>query len=589
MRGPKPITYAREVYSPSQLELASRCLRSWVLRYVYGIKTQTAASRSKVLGTLIHKCVEHYVNGGTMAALSVNDFDDYTRKEFTAFTTHREQVLFDKALKKNPYADLSETRIKSREGAQKELEALFREAPQRALAGLAHLPPLEQCAAKYAEFPLQVSTTDFYDYDVEFSEMSKIDLVVQAQSGEWYLYDHKSTKGGYRQLLHVDEDGTETYSKVFDPWLYVPTPEALKRNVQLLLYAAHVMQHAKVGELWCRWIYYYTGEGAPDSKAVDVKITYAEVAEYLQPWLELADRLGAIIRETLATNKLPDLATLDFPQQINTDDSPCDAYGGCGYRGGHCNPPPLSAADILARTRVVKQERAKEQSNMGLDDRVAQMQSNGAPILPSAAPMTNPPGFQYTPNVNGQFVVAPPGHPAHSGVPAGYQYPLGAVPVAGGVVEVPVADAWPAASKPQGYTDAPNFAFQAEAAARMNLPQTVEVVTLPPEAAAAAERLAEHVAEAVEKPKRTRRTKAEIEAEKAAQAFGPPAEGVTRVICEADRTITEYPDEPHIGRRDGMSVAGARGIDGAVETLAARSKELGCDIQVNIVMKGGQS
>ncbi len=208
---------------------------------------------------------------------------------------------------------------------------------------------------------------------------------------------------------------------------------------------------------------------------------------------------------------------------------------------------------------------------MGLDDRVAQMQANGAPILPSAAPMTNPPGFQYTPNVNGQMVVAPPGHPAHSGVPAGYQYPPGAVPVAGGVVEVP-------------QTPAPQYATPV---------QPIEVVTLPPEAAAAAEHLAEHlaehVAEAVEKPKRTRRTKAEIEAEKAAQAFGPPAEGVTRVICEADRTITEYPDEPHIGRRDGMSVAGARGIDGAVETLAARSKELGCDIQVNIVMKGGQS
>jgi hypothetical protein len=575
---PKPITYAREVYSPSQLEMANRCLQSWVLRYIYGIKTQSAASRSKVLGTLIHKCVEHYINGGTMTALSVNDFDEYTRKEFTAFTSHREQVLFDKALKKNPYADLNETRLKSREGAQKELEALFREAPQRALAGLAHLPPLEQCAARFAEVPLQVSTTDFYDYDVQFSEMCKIDLVVQAQSGEWYLYDHKSTKGGKRtwtERFDVGEGNIEEINRSeYDPWLYVPTPEALKRNVQLLLYAAHVMQHAKVGELWCRWIYYYTGEGAPDSKPVDVHITYAEAAEYLQPWLELADRLGWIIRDTLEKNQLPDLAQFEFSEKINTDDSPCDAYGGCGYRGGHCNPPPLSAADILARTRAVKRE-SKGAESMSLDSRVAQMQANGAPVLPSVTPTTNPPGFQYTPNVNGQFVVAPPGHPAHAGVPAGYQYPPGPVPVAGGVVEVPQQQIIQTTTAPPFSQTSHTPSPEDVDAVLAQHPLPEEYRKLPP--------MSEP-----EKPKRTRRTKAEIEAEKAAQAFGPPAEGVTRVVSEPP-TDAELDALPHVGRRDGMSVAGARGIDGAVETLAARSKELGCDIQVNIVMKGGQS
>jgi hypothetical protein len=548
---PKPITYAREVYSPSQLEMANRCLRSWVLRYVYGIKTQSAASRSKVLGTLIHKCVELYVNGRSMLSLSVNDFDDYTRKEFTAFTTHREQALFDKALNKNPYADLNATRAACQDGAQKELEGLFREAPQRALAGLAHLPPLEQCAARFAEVPLQVSTTDFYDYDVQFSEMCKIDLVVQAASGEWYLYDHKSTKG-----------------KPGNPWLYVPTPEALKRNVQLLLYAAHVMQKQKVGELWCRWIYYYTGEGAPDSKAVDVHITYAEVAENLQPWLELADILGCIIRSTLTTNRLPDLGLLDFPTQINTDDSPCDAYGGCGYRGSHCNPPPLSVADILARTRAVKQERAKE-SNMGLGDRVAQMQANGAPVLPSVTPMTNPPGYNYAPNVNGQYVVAPPGHPAHTNVPAGYQYPPGAVHTAAGPVEVPqvLVPAQPTYTSQTGLTVA--------------VPTLVEV-----QLAAIPDNPADLPMPEPEKPKRTRRTKAEMQAEKeqaAYEAFGPPAETFAELCVEHARDVVHQATSRTIGAPT------ARGIDGAVETLAARSKELGCDIQVNIVMKGGQS
>jgi hypothetical protein len=541
---PKPITYAREVYSPSQLEMANRCLLSWVLRYVYGIKTQSAASRSKVLGTLIHKCVELYINGRSMLSLSADDFDDYTRKEFVAFTTHREQVLFDKALKKNPYEHHAKLRVACQDGAQKELEALFRDAPQRALAGLAHLPPLEQCAARFAEVPLQVSTTDFYDYDVEFSEMCKIDLVVQAQSGEWYLYDHKSTKG-----------------KPGDPWAYVPTPEALKRNVQLLLYAAHVMQRQQISELWCRWIYYYTGEGAPDSKAVDVRIFYNEVAEYLQPWLELADKLGWIIRDTHAKNQLPDLAQFEFSEKINTDDSPCDAYGGCGYRGSHCNPPPLSAADILARTRAVKRE-SKGEESMSLDNRVAQMQANGAPVLPSVTPMQNPPGYNYTPNVNGQYVVAPPGHPAHTNVPAGYQYPPGAVPTAAGPVEVP--------QTPVHEAPAPQIIDLFEAL-KTSLAEAAPTFAADPE-----------------KPKRTRRTKAEIEADKAAQAFGPPAEGVTRVVLEPP-TDAELDTLPHIGRRDGMSVAGARGIDGAVETLAARSKELGCDIQVNIVMKGGQS
>jgi hypothetical protein len=545
---PKPITYAREVYSPSQLEMASRCLRSWVLRYIYGIKTQSTASRSKVLGTLIHKCVELYVNGRSMLSLSADDFDDYTRKEFTAFTSHREQVLFDKALKKNPYADLNATRVTSRESAQKELEALFRDAPQRALAGLAHLPPLEQCAARFAEVPLQVSTTDFYDYDVQFSEMCKIDLVVQAASGEWYLYDHKSTKG-----------------KPGDPWAYVPTPEALKRNVQLLLYAAHVMQKQKVGELWCRWIYYYTGEGAPDSKAVDVRITYAEVAEYLQPWLELADRLGWIIRDTLEKNQLPDLAQFEFSEKINTDHSPCDAYGGCGYRGSHCNPPPLSAADILARTRAVKRE-SKGAESMSLDNRVAQMQANGAPVLPSVTPMTNPPGYNYTPNVNGQYVVAPPGHPAHTNVPAGYQYPPGPVPVAGGVVEVPQQQIIQTTITPPFSQTSHTPSPEDVDAVLAQHPLPEEYRKLPP--------MSEP-----EKPKRTRRTKAEIEAEKGYSAeLSPKAEADLQAGLDSAKN-GEYVER----------VIVRPGIDGAVETLAARSKELGCDIQVNIVMKGGQS
>jgi hypothetical protein len=571
---PKPITYAREVYSPSQLEMANRCLRSWVLRYVYGIKTQSAASRSKVLGTLIHKCVELYVNGRSMLSLSADDFDDYTRKEFTAFTTHREQALFDKALKKNPYEHHAKLRVACQDGAQKELEALFRDAPQRALAGLAHLPPLEQCAALFAEVPLQVSTTDFYDYDVEFSEMCKIDLVVQAQSGEWYLYDHKSTKGGYRQLLHVGEDGTETYSKVFDPWLYVPTPEALKRNVQLLLYAAHVMQKQKVAELWCRWIYYYTGEGAPDSKAVDVHVTYSEVAEYLQPWLELADKMGWIIRDTLEKNQLPDLAQFEFPEKINTDDSPCDAYGGCGYRGSHCNPPPLSAADILARTRAVKRE-SKGVESMSLDNRVAQMQANGAPVLPSVTPMQNPPGYNYTQNVNGQYVVAPPGHPAHSGVPAGYQYPPGPVPVAGGVVEVPHEVA------PRGY----------EVPVPIAQPAVLQAPELPPigDMSAGGYDGVPTRTSVEEKPKRTRRTKSEIEAEKAAgrEAFFETAKDVPIV----DGPLASGGlDRGILVTREGSDLTHVVGVaDAALEALSQKSKSLGCDVQVNFSFKGSQS
>jgi hypothetical protein len=588
---PKPITYAREVYSPSQLEMANRCLRSWVLRYVYGIKTQSAASRSKALGTLIHKCVELYVNGRSMLSLSVDDFDDYTRKEFTAFTAHREQALFDKTLKKNPYADLNETRTKSREGAQKELEALFREAPQRALAGLAHLPPLEQCAARFAEVPLQVSTTDFYDYDVEFSEMCKIDLVVQAQSGEWYLYDHKSTKGGKRTWTEIDvqvnEEGdtvdVEVQRSVYDPWLYVPTPEALKRNVQLLLYAAHVMQKQKVGELWCRWIYYYTGEGAPDSKPVDVHITYAEVAEYLQPWLELADKLGWIIRDTLEKNQLPDLAQFEFSEKINTDDSPCDAYGGCGYRGSHCNPPPLSAADILARTRAVKRE-SKGAESMSLDHRVAQMQANGAPVLPSVTPMQNPPGFQYTPNVNGQFVVAPPGHPAHAGVPAGYQYPPGAVPVAGGAVEVPQQQIIQATIAPP-FSQTPHTPSSEEVDAWLaaNPPPAHE------ESKIACPMPVPLLAPEPEKPKRTRRTKAEIEAEKAAgrEAFFETAKDVPIV----DGPLASGGlDHGIIVTREGSDLTHVVGIaDAALEALSQKSKSLGCDVQVNFSFKGSQS
>src|SRR6188768_2040839 len=160
---PKPITYAREVYSPSQLEMAKRCLRSWVLRYVYGIKTQSAAGRSKVLGTLIHKAVEIYIGGRSMLSLTLDDLDEYTRKEIDAYVAHRTDVLFAKTLKKNPYEHHAKLQVACSEAAKRELDELLREAPQRALAGLAHLPPLEQCAQRFAEVQLQVNTGAFYD------------------------------------------------------------------------------------------------------------------------------------------------------------------------------------------------------------------------------------------------------------------------------------------------------------------------------------------------------------------------------------------------------------------------------------------
>jgi hypothetical protein len=546
---PKPITYAREVYSPSQLEMAKRCLRSWVLRYVYGVKTQSAAGRSKVLGTLIHKAVEIYIGGRSMLSLTLDDLDDYTRKEIDAYVAHRADVLFAKALKKDPYLDTVKGQVDASMAAKREVDELLREAPQRALAGLAHLPPLEQCAQRFAEVQLQVSVSGFRCDPVQFSDMSKLDLVVQANDGQWFLYDHKSTKG-----------------KPGDPWAYVPSAEQLKTNVQLLIYALCVMQQTGAASLWCRWIYYYTGQGAPDSKAVDVFITREEVISNLEPWLDLADSLGVIIRETKATNKLPPLEQFGFPDAVHDEtESPCDAYGGCGYRNQQCHPPMLSVEQILERTRSAKQVTSASESKgaediMGLDQRVQQQFASGAPVLPGTQPMSapvapqvNPPGFQYVPNVNNQFVVAPPGHPAHTGVPAGYQYPPGPVPVAGGVVEVPVASGAAAV-----------YIANEQAAQRG---QATQVADPGPEPTVE------------EKPKRKRRTKEEIDADK----LSPAARASLEAGIESAKT------EPLVDLGSFAQFADdtSETIDSAVVVLARRAREIGCDIDVSVKLKGG--
>lgn len=364
----KPITWARSVFSPSQIAMARRCFRRWLLRYIHGIKLTERSSRGKIFGVLIHNCLAVYLGGGRVTDASLETLSENDRKDVLRY--------FD---------DMAAER--GRDKADAELAKMLREAPQRALAGLHLLPDASACRQRLVEVPFKLDTRPLHRFGaaIVFSDWSRLDLVVERIDGVWFLFDHKSTAGD---------------AKTRDPWAYVPSVEELGQDEQLLLYAACVMQQTGARDLWCRWVYYCAGESfAPQAKAVDVYVTWDQVVERLQPIFDACDIMVTEIKRTLAVNQLPDVGSRPFPENVLEVDRPCEDYRGCGYKGEQCKPP------MIPLDRLVRGKQQKDTTDMSVESRMAAMQAAGFQPTPAAAAVVNP-----VPAVAAPAIAAPPGY-----------------------------------------------------------------------------------------------------------------------------------------------------------------------------------
>lgn len=291
---PGPNWRPREVFSPSQLSTYLRCPRAWGWRYLCGLK-EAKKTNALAFGSLIHACLEAYLKGGTVYDLKIGG-------------------RLAKDLETLP----ADTR-----------ERLIQEAPKRAIAGLHLLPDLRECEQVLIEESLPVDST-LVCPDIEPLKFQMFLDLQFKRAGQWYLVDHKSTKG------RTQSRGPDMPR---DPWAYVKTEEELRRDPQGVLYPLAMMQAYQQPALWARWAYYLTDlSRAPNARALDVCFLSSHVAVEAALMFRHAGKMRRHIRKGTHPADMP------IPDRLPPDpDSPCAAFGGCPYRaevGGPCRTGP---------------------------------------------------------------------------------------------------------------------------------------------------------------------------------------------------------------------------------------------------------
>lgn len=304
----------------------SLCPRKWGYRYLMGLRLQRG--KSAILGSVIHSCLEAHLTGKTVYGFTLD---------------------------KETSADLARLEPSER-------DRMTKEAPRRALAGLHLLPQLNDPAIELVEKEgaLKIDAASILPHYTGLAAdplafVGKLDLTMR-RAGAWYLYDHKSTIG-----------------KPKEPWAYALKPHELVADPQGALYSASVIQKHGLAELWARWVYYLTDPKAhPQAHAVDVRISREESFASAAQWLRLAIemrawtrmvRLGHITGEalTLHDRLLPKVSPAD------EENSPCKAYGGCGYgceKGGPCTLPLEYGAGQIVSANQLNPANRKEEKNM---------------------------------------------------------------------------------------------------------------------------------------------------------------------------------------------------------------------------------
>ncbi len=300
-----------EVFSPSGLSLAGRCLTAWSRRYLHG-QSELGVKRATVLGLIIHACIEAHYQGGNLYRPVLDERTKHDLNRLTSAHPHKIKELLDFA-------------------------------PSRAIAGLPFLPVADQCSVVQVERPLAFSPTPLSGKPVLLRGL--IDLVTCDKAG-WLLTDHKSTKGRSWDTrsypAELNRPLAQRGDKFGGPWAYAKTAEELVEDIQANVYGYSVMVENGLDELRCRWIYYNTDPNlAPVAIAVDFTLRLNDTLLYLQKWLGLAQYLRGWVDYTVEHGPPTDEQT-GYPDKLLPDpESPCAAFGGCTHhvdRGGTCSP-----------------------------------------------------------------------------------------------------------------------------------------------------------------------------------------------------------------------------------------------------------
>jgi PD-(D/E)XK nuclease superfamily len=278
-------------FSPSAMKTAAACWRQWYDEKILGNNVQVP-KKGTTLGKMTHARLDGYASGRTI------DDPWFTPEDLLEFELAKAAGL--------------------------DLDALWLHSRPMAIAAFPHIPPPQANMA--SELPVVLDV----DRPWRVSPRSRLDLIAEAQDATGPLLvvtDYKTTAGA-------------TIDGVYHPWHYVPSGEQLSRDVQLLTYALGAMQQSGVDRCCARWIYISSGP-QPLTLVRDVYLTWMPAWEYYQPWLELGDRMHAVVQLTnqhgrLPINQLPQPSVL-----VPNENAPCLAYGGCSKHymlGGDCSP-----------------------------------------------------------------------------------------------------------------------------------------------------------------------------------------------------------------------------------------------------------
>lgn len=316
-----------------------------------------------------------------------------------------------------------------------------------------------------------------------------IDVQAQHVSGAWAVYDFKTTKS---------------------PKLYGKPVDVLAKDPQGVMYSTATWLEHGQDDVPVRWVYSSTDKREKaHAESRDVLFTRDDTDRKMHSLVVQAVGMRDLMRERVDPLELP------------ASPGSCEKYGrpgqiNCPYHvanGGRCDPGGRRLGDMLdliqLGTPPAKDTPMTQQAPIDLQAQLAAIKARAQQAAPQ--PITTPPAFQPpTP-------AAPPVADGQTQVlPANVFGTPGAVPPQG----------WPA-----GQTVAlpPQPVFAAPVASHVLPPESTQPVQAPPatipappvfEAVGQAQGPFEPAkTEAVEeKPKRHRRTKAEIEAERAAQA-----------------------------------------------------------------------
>lgn len=450
-------------HSPSSLALARSCRRSWALKYLYKIYPESDLTRGKTLGTLIHASLELYLRGGKLTDLSVRTLTQDQAKDVQKYYLNRVN-------------DVGE------EKANDELATLFREAPQRALAGVDYIPKPNDIEWHDVESTVVIDTTPLIGRQIKFSPRSRIDWVGKLKSGRIKVIDHKSTVG-----------------KPNAPWCYVPQlMDLLSGDPQLVIYTYYVMQRFGVDEVDFEFVYYYTGEGLPQAKNLPfvLKRDFIE-RQLVKQWLPLCDELQALADEH-STSPI-NIGLLPAPADLISNQSPCRKFRGCPYHNVQCHPPVVTREQILAHIAPQKKETVSTMNQTPNPSSVAGMLA-GPPPMSNPVPLhVAPVGYAGAPQPNAPLPASPFVAPVAPYFPPD-------VPVA--VNTPPYGEVPPAAS------------YGVPLPAGQAFPHVAGAIAAHAAAPALPPALPEPTPPAAEKPRRTRRTKVEIEAAAAESKIG---------------------------------------------------------------------